>query len=119
MQKIILSMLVGALAFCSARAYAQDPGTTANLRCLIVGLRASETSNPTVRSAGMMLSMYYLGRLDAHVPKLDIEEPLIKQISTMTAAEYKSEGIRCGTSLTAKGQQITRIGQDMIQRGSK
>ena len=67
----------------------------------------------------MMLSMYYIGRLDGRVPKLDIEELMIKEISTMTTSDYGSEAKRCGASLTDKGQEITRIGKDMVERGQK
>ncbi len=119
MRNILLSVLAGALAFWSVQASAQDAEIIADLRCVIVGMGASEMPDPNVHSAGMMLTIYYLGRLDARVPKLDIEEPMIKEISKMTPADYKSEAQRCGASLTTKGQQITRIGQDMVQRGLK
>ena len=32
---------------------------------------------------------------------------------------YGSEAKLCGAALTDKGQQITRIGKDMIERGQK
>ena len=63
--------------------------------------------------------MYYFGRLDAHVPKLDIEDLIVKEITTMTSADYGSEAKRCGSNLTEKGQEMTRIGKDLIERGQK
>ena len=117
MRNSLLSVLAGALTFWSVQAPAQDAETIADVRCLIVGVRISGMPDSNMQSAGTMLSLYYIGRLDAHVPKLDIEELMIKEISTMTTSDYGSEAKRCGTSLTDKGQEITRIGRDMIQRG--
>jgi hypothetical protein len=37
----------------------------------------------------------------------------------MTTADYGSEAKRCGASLSGKGQQITRIGKDIIEREQK
>lgn len=66
-----------------------------------------------------MLALYYLGRLDGRDPKLDVEKLIIEQVKTMTNADYSSEAVRCGNSLTTKGQQITRIGRDLIKRGQE
>jgi len=119
MRNTLLTVLAGALTLSSAQAPAQDPETIADVRCLIVGMKFVGMTDPTQQSAGMMLSMYYIGRLDGRVPKLDIEELMIKQISAMTTADYGSEAKRCGASLTDKGQEITRIGKDMVERGQK
>jgi hypothetical protein len=115
MRNSLLSVLAGALTLSSAQAPAQDAETIADVRCIIVGMKFAGTADPTQQSAGMMLSLYYIGRLDGRVPKLDIEELMIKEISTMTTSDYGSEAKRCGASLTDKGQEITRIGKDMIQ----
>ncbi len=119
MRNRLLSVLAGALTLSSAQAPAQDAETIADVRCLIVGMKFAGMAEPTQHSAGMMLSMYYIGRLDGRVPKLDIEELMIKEISTMTTSDYGSEAKRCGAGLTDKGQEITRIGKDMVERGQK
>ncbi len=119
MRNTLLTMLVGALTLCPAQAPAQDAETIADVRCVIVGMKFAGMADPTQRSAGMMLSMYYIGRLDGRVPKLDIEALMIKEISTMTTTDYGFEAKRCGASLTDKGQEITRIGKDIVERGQK
>jgi hypothetical protein len=113
------TLLLGALALCSAQARAQDADTTADVRCVIVGTRLLQQPGATEQSAGAMLTMYYIGRLDGRVPKLDLEEALIKEASIMTGSDYAAEAKRCGASLTAKGQEITRIGKDMVEKGQK
>jgi len=119
MRNNLLKVLAGALSLCMAQVQAQDVETSADVRCLVVGLRIAGMADATQRSAGLMLSMYYIGRLDTHVPKLDLEDLLLKEVSSMTAADYGSEAKRCGASLTDKGQEITRIGKDLVERGQK
>jgi hypothetical protein len=119
MQNTLLGALAGALTLVSAKALAQDAETIADVRCVIVGIRFAGMADAAQHSAGMMLSMYYIGRLDGRVPKLDIEELMIKEISAMTESDYGSEAKRCGGSLTAKGQEVTRIGKDIVERGQK
>ena len=114
-----LTVLAGILTLSSLQARAQDAETIGDVRCLIVGMKISGMADSTQQSAGLMLSMYYIGRLDGRVPQLDIEDLMIREISTMTTADYGSEAKRCGASLTNKGQEITRIGKDMIERGKK
>jgi hypothetical protein len=113
------SALAGLLALWSVQVRAQDAETSADIRCVLVGIQFAGMADPSQRSAGMMLSLYYIGRLDAHVPKLDIEDLMVKEISTMSPSDYGFEAKRCGGRLTEKGQEITRIGKDMIERGQK
>lgn len=107
-----------ALAICvvltTLPARAQDTEVLADVRCAAVGIVIGR-NDPGRRAAGMMLSLYYLGRLDGRAaPNLDIEGTLLKQMSAMTAADYVSEAKRCGAKLTEKGHAIARIEKAMV-----
>jgi len=119
MRNTLLTVLVGALTLSSVQARAQDAETIADVRCVIVGAKFGAMADPSQRSAGMMLSFYYIGRLDGRMPKLDLEELMIKELSTMTTSDFGSEAKRCGASLTDKGQAISRIGKDIVERAQK
>ena len=119
MRSSVLTVLAGALTLSSVQAPAQDAETIADVRCVIVGMKLAGMTDSTQQTSGMMLSMYYIGRLDGRVPELDIESLMIKEIDTMTTADYGSEAKRCGASLADRGKGITRIGKDMIERGKK
>jgi hypothetical protein len=119
MRNTLLPVLVGALTLASAQTRAQEAETIADVRCVVVGTRLAQMADPTQRSAGMMLSMYYIGRLDGRVPKLDLEELLIKELSMMTTSDYGSEAKRCGGALQTRGQEIARIGKDLVEKGQK
>jgi hypothetical protein len=114
-----LSVLLAVLGLVSARAEAQDAATIADIRCVVVGMQLSGMANSPQQSRGIVLTWYYIGRLDGRMPKLDIEDLLIKETSKMTASDYASEARRCGASLAEKGQKVTQIGQDLIERGKK
>jgi hypothetical protein len=108
-----LNMLLACLGLAATRVEAQDAATIADIRCVIIGVRLSEMANPTQQSKGLLLSLYYLGRLDGRSPKLDIEHLLLDEFRTMAGTDYASEGKRCGVGLTEKGQQLVEIGNHL------
>ena len=48
---------------------------------------------------------------------IDLEDAIVQQVSTMRPADYAAEAQRCGGSLQTKGQQITALGEHLIERG--
>jgi|HubBroStandDraft_5_1064220.scaffolds.fasta_scaffold23435_4 hypothetical protein len=108
----LLTMLVS-----SAKSLAQNQEDVADVRCVAVALRMTEMPAAEQKSSGLMMALYYVGRLDGRAPNLDIEELIIQQIGKMTNADYSSEAIRCGKSLSEKGQKMTQIGQKLGQLG--
>lgn len=60
-----------------------------------------------------------IGRLDGREPGRDIENLVVQQVTSMTNTDYAHEAVRCGSSLTTKGQRIIRIGQDLVKRGKE
>jgi hypothetical protein len=114
-----LSVLVGVLALLSVQARSQAVETITDVRCVVVGMRLAGMVNSPQHSAGMALVLYYIGRLDGRVPKLDIEDLMIKEITRMTNVDYDSETKRCEGGLTKRGQGIAQIGKDLIERGHK
>jgi hypothetical protein len=108
-----LSALLAASALVSLPARAQDSDNVADVRCVAVGIRDAELPNSTQKSTGTLLVLYYVGRLDGRSPTLDLEKLLAEQIAKMTDADYASEAKRCGQILSAKGAQITHLGEDL------
>lgn len=112
-----LAILIAILALPSMRVVAQDATTTADIRCVVVGMQMSGSVNSPLQPRGILLTLFYLGRLDGRVPELDIESLLIEQAGKMSDADYASEGRRCDAGLTQKGQQIIELGKHLIERG--
>jgi hypothetical protein len=115
-----LPLLVAALTLVPLHAMAQDAATVADLRCVAVGIRSAELPDSRQKSTGLLMALYFIGRLDGRDPKLDLEALLSEQLSKMTAADFTAEAARCGSSLASKGAQITHVGQDLLkQLGAK
>jgi hypothetical protein len=109
----LLTTLVGP----SFAAEEQSPDTIADVRCLAVGLRISQSPDPAQKNAGLMVTLYYLGRLDGRTPTLGLEDLIAQEIEKMNDAVFRAEAMRCGNHLTVRGQQLTEIGEDLVKRG--
>ena len=112
-------ILVATVGLASVRIGAQESVNIADVRCVAVGMKLAGAANSADQSRGFLLTLYYLGRLDGRVPKLDIENLLIAEGSKMTSSDDASEAKRCGARLAVKGEQITKIGKDLIEREKK
>jgi len=101
-------------------ACADETETAGDARCFIVGIQMSRAADASQQNAGLLLALYYLGRLDGMVPKVDLEELLAKETPAMAElAEFKKEAVRCGKALSEKGVAIQQIGQHLTLRGQK
>jgi hypothetical protein len=112
----LLSVLAAVLVLPSTQARAQQDDGSADVRCLIVGMRVSGMGDAAKQTAGQLLSMYHMGRLDAHTPKLDIEALIIKEAAALSGADFAAEARRCGNSFADRGREIQRMGADISQR---
>ena len=92
---------------------------TADVRCLIVGLGLGNVHGVTAQTAGMMSIFYYLGRLDAHTRKLDLETLIANEAAKWTQADMRSEVVRCGSEITERGKQLQTMAQHLLERGNQ
>jgi hypothetical protein len=111
-------VLVLAIPLFSAKSHADDTDNTADVRCLMVMLVVlAKAPGATEQTAAITSAMYYLGRLDGRSPKLSLEDALAAEGAKMTPADFRSEAVRCGTTITERGKQIQGMGKDLIERG--
>jgi hypothetical protein len=116
-----MSIRVSLLTFMTAiaivpTAIAQDAdgSVTADARCVLAGIRAKELPDSREKSTGLLMELYFIGRLDGRSPKVDVKALLTEQIGKMSRSDFESETARCGNSIKTKGQQITQLGQDLL-----
>jgi hypothetical protein len=103
------------------QANAQTPGKLPppeDIRCVIVAMQISVTTDTNQRTGGNMLAMYYVGRLDKYPAKV-IEDAIFKELPAMTPDLFKTEAGRCGKILMEKGQVLTQIGNSISQRAKE
>ena len=100
-------------------ASASAPEVIADARCVIVGLGMGSVRGVTLQTAGIMIAMYYLGRLDARSPKPDLEALLGGEAEKITPDDLKSEAVRCGSEFKERGNQLSAMGQHLVERANK
>lgn len=115
----VARILGSVLALMATSVGAQDAVTISDIRCVVVGMRLSGMANSPQQPRGILLTLYYIGRLDGRSSKLDIEHLIIEETRRMADADYPSEEKRCDSGLVEKGQQITDIGKHLIESGKK
>lgn len=113
---VVLAVMMLGSVICEA-ALASDPTIIADADCVVTGLRMVQMSMPEQRSAGLMLAIYYLGRLDGRASGVEIDSLIEKDAEKMTTAEFRANAVRCGKALTLKGQEIQKIGTDLSDKG--
>lgn len=103
---------------CSLLAVAQAPDDPAvsDARCVVVAMHMATLNAPQQQRTGVMLAIYYLGRLDGRSPQEDTERLIEKEAGKMTPAELRSDAVLCEKVLSAKGQEMTRIGANLSGR---
>jgi hypothetical protein len=94
---------------------AEDQKTIADVRCVLVGVQLSTDENQAKKLAGTMLTLYYTGKLDGSTPHLDLVAALTKEAAKMSGIDYRVEAERCGKALSAKAQQLTQLGKEILQ----
>lgn len=111
-----LSALAAAAALMSAgSAFAQAPGSIdADIECLGVLAFIANTEDETMRSAGLAGVSYYLGRLEAR--DVDYAARLESTMRGMTDERARQAGMRCGNEISAAGDRMSVIGDDMATR---
>lgn len=102
-------------AICEA-APSSDLAIVADADCVVTGLRMVQMSTPQQQSSGLMLAIYYLGRLDGRASGVEIDALIENDAEKMTAAEFRANAVRCGKALTLKGQEIQKIGIDLAHK---
>ena len=120
--RIATGGILAMAAFTLAATSAMADDTTDDVRCL--ALAAALTADPTVdaneKSAGQMLAVYYLGRLDGRTPSLDIKSKLIEQakaMAAMSADAVKAKAEACGDALGARGKTLADLGDVLKAAG--
>lgn len=101
-----------------SKSYAADQRTSSDIRCMLVGLRMMTLNTPQQRTDGVMLAIYYLGRVDGRAPRANVEQLLVNESEKITSAELRKDAARCGRTLEEKGHQLQGIGA-AFSRGPK
>lgn len=113
---MLKTIMVSAAAFvlCIGAASAGDfpPDARGDLNCAVVGLElsAAPTANTQVQQAGLMIAVYYLGRLHGRLPGIDLESPITDAANALTPERFDTERLRCAAEIQGVGQDLQAMG---------
>lgn len=101
----------------SGRAGAANERTVADVQCIVVGARLSESADQKQRLSGEMLLTYFLGRIDGRSPNADLETMIGREAQKMTPSDFAKAARRCGAEFSARGVEFVRIGKALERLG--
>jgi hypothetical protein len=110
--KLIMALAVMGL-FCATQTRADD--TADDLRCLMVSMALADSNSSAQQVSGTISSMYWLGRIDARTPGLDVEKRLADIAATMKPESAKAELARCDAILQSRGKLVSNMTDEMDQ----
>ena len=107
-------ILSGAALFMSiTTAHAQDAQTDGDLRCMAVMAKLNQLADARHQLESLLGGYYFLGRLQAAAPGLDLGPSTAAAYAKMSAAEFLSETGRCEQEMRTNGHAISEIGGAM------
>ena len=104
--------------FClSASQACADGQTDSDLRCLIVSIQMSGSSDASTRNAGTMAALYFLGRLDGRYAGLDLGKEVTGAMSKNSQVQLQFAARACGALLSSRGGVLKVLGAELASAG--
>jgi hypothetical protein len=109
--------LVVAVALIATYSRAADDETAASIRCLVVSMALSNSPDQNVKTASVLATIYWFGRLDGAGAPRDLEDQMVDLSARMKPDDIRSEAMRCGEIMRIRGKEMQDMGQRLVERG--
>ena len=109
----ILLFLAALFIVPTTGAQAADAQGDADLRCMAVMARINQIPDSRHQLESLIGGYYYLGRLNAADPALDLAQGVAGAFAKMSTSEFLSETARCEKEMQTQGHAISSIGAAM------
>jgi hypothetical protein len=93
-------------------ATAQSDDAT-DLRCFAVASVLMNSSDRNQRAAGLIGSLYFMGRLDGRSPTLDWNKRLTAEMAAMSGSDLTAASAACGAIMAAQGRRMGEMGKEV------
>ena len=111
---LILAVALG-LGALPAAAQAEDPKTTLDIRCVIVGGALAQSDDPDLQSLGRASLFYFVGRLEGRGDTDNLDARIVDAAGKMTGDDLKSQSQTCGAMFTAATQTLQDLSKAFQQ----
>lgn len=108
---LILTFLLSLACVSGAQSTESDRDT--NLRCLAIGIELAGSSDEQQRNSGTVMSLYYLGRVDASNAKIDLSARIKSELVVLSPRSLRTNEITCGATLAARGAVLKAVGDHL------
>jgi hypothetical protein len=110
---LVISLLT-AMVVTANIAKAQEAGdNAADLRCLAIMAKINQLPDARHQLESLIGGYYYLGRVTAAKPDLDLPAATAEAFGQMSASEFLTETNRCEKEMQAKGKSMSGIAAAM------
>jgi hypothetical protein len=112
------ALLIAAALACAlpALARAEDPKTTTDIRCVVVGGALAQSTDANLQNLGRASLFYFLGRLEGRGDTANLGPRVVDVAGKMTADDIKTQSQTCGAVFSAAAQSLQEISNDFQQR---
>lgn len=115
MKLLVLTACAALLAAGSASA--QQGGTKSDARCVVA--MAALYNVPAYKDGATASMFYYLGRITARDPQVDLNATLRREAQTMSDMDILTEAQSCGGPVKAKNEVLKTLGDVMAARAKR
>jgi hypothetical protein len=108
---LIAAALAGAaLAPAPTLAWADDPKSDTDIRCVVVGGALTQSTDPQLASLGRASLFYFLGRLEGRGAADNLDARVVEAVGKMSADDVKTQWQVCGPMFMAATQSLQALG---------
>ena len=91
----------------------------ADLRCMAIMAKINQLPDPRHQLESLIGGYYYLGRLNAAKPSMDLPSATAEAFGLMSASEFITETARCEKEMRDKGKSMSGIAAAMPKMQEK
>lgn len=111
--------ILGAMPFLVAAAPTMDAETLKDVRCFTALMVMAGTVGEEETKDVAVISQYYLGRIDARMPGLDLEAAIAAEADGLTAPQVETLVVSCADVVGKRGEELIVIGKALEERGAR
>ena len=97
-----------AVALAGGAARAQST-LDSDIKCMVVGGALNQSQDPKARTVSTLMIFYFLGRIDARDPNLDLASALKTRMQSLKPADLQVEARRCSDQMNTRSQALQAV----------
>jgi hypothetical protein len=110
---LLIFLLTAALVTANIAKAEETSGSAADLRCLAIMAKINQLPDPRHQLESLIGGYYYLGRVNAGQPGLDVPSATAEAFGQMSASVFLAETGRCEKEMQNMGKSMSGIAAAM------